>query len=65
MSRVMMLVSAEGETLVETRVSPRRSPAAQAQHDRDIERQLREEARSLGLSADEVREARFVVAGAF
>jgi hypothetical protein len=58
MSRVMMLVSAEGAMLAETRVDDER-PEAAALH----ERQLREEAVMSGFTAEEVQSARVAMAG--
>jgi hypothetical protein len=58
MSRVMMLVGAEGATLAETRVDGG-SPEAE----RAAEAQLREEARVSGFTEDEVLGARIAFAG--
>ena len=58
MSRVLMLVSAEGATLAETRVDGE-GPEA----DSIAEAQLREEALVSGFTEDEVRAARVVMAG--
>jgi hypothetical protein len=58
MSRVLMLVSAEGAVLAETRIDgegPEADAAAQAQ--------LREEALVSGFTEEEVRAARFTLAG--
>lgn len=58
MSRVMLLVSSQGATLAETRVSGE-GPEADAL----AEEQLRDEARTLGFVGDEVRSARIAFAG--
>lgn len=58
MARVLMLVSAQGATLAETRVDgegPEADAVAQAQ--------LREEALVSGFTEEEVRSARFSLAG--
>ncbi len=58
MSRVMMLVSAEGAALAETRVD-----AEGPEADAVAEAQLREEALMSGFSEAEVRSSRLVKAG--
>ena len=59
MSRVMMLVSAEGATLAETRAGD--GPEAE----RLAEGALRDEAITSGFSKDEVGGARLVIVGDF
>lgn len=58
MSRVVMLVSADGAVLAETRVDGE-GPEADAM----AQEQLREEALVSGFSEGEVRKARFRMAG--
>ena len=58
MSRVMLLVSAQGATLAETRVDGEGPEADQV-----AEVQLREEARTLGFSEGDVGSAHIVHAG--
>jgi hypothetical protein len=58
MSRVMMLVSADGATLAETRVD-----GEGAEADALAQAQLREEALVSGFDDDEVRTARIAFAG--
>ncbi len=58
MSRVMLLVSAQGATMAETRVV-----GEGPEVDRVAEQQLRAEARVLGFSEEDVRSARVGVAG--
>ena len=60
MSRIMMLVSAEGATLAETRVPESGTQAAQA-----AESQLREEALISGFTDEEVKTARLVTVNDF
>ena len=57
MARVMMLVSAEGATMAETRVDDEEANAAAAVA------QLREEAQVSGFSEAEIRFARVAFAG--
>ncbi len=58
MSQVMLLVSAEGATLAETRVDGERPETNSI-----VEGRLREEAAISGFAEDEVRSAHIVMAG--
>ena len=65
MSRILMLVSAEGETLAQTSSQSRRLSQTRAESDQEYKQKLRDEALVSGFSEAEVVGAEIVIVGSF